>query len=504
MSDGPVSGGSGPTGFPLRAGQTPTPQRGIANPCYVRLVRTSTGDAFHPTTENKTQRCQVLADGFASASPKAAMWATWAVPWHLRTAFRILAMAVTKYWTSPTKEYQKKIKIIQDSDEPAINFPLILQPAREEVSKEAILQQARALGAQPNDKTLKSPIRQLLDANGGAIHFKGLPLKSAEDFSEFMFALAGSGPHAWTPHEHTGMEVLRRPQANNVLTANEGPPSHFIGWHNEYAVSPVHPHYLALYCKIAPASGGETSVCNSIALYDRLQKDAPGFLEGCAKKGLVYQIPHNAEQVGGIVGGNGLYKDSAFGPKAGETLPETEEGKRAMVEGKMLKLARQGGWHEGIDKSDEKLPVWQRRGFDWTWQDNGDLDVVHRVAGTRQHPTLNQPAIFNAMSTRYTNAVANDTFEPPFTFKKEDGTEGVSIPPHFAGLEKDEPIPREWLQKMDEWQHELESSIIWDSGDVLLVDNFAAQHARWAWEGDRKVMASFWDQPGVEGKPITA
>jgi hypothetical protein len=40
----------------------------------------------------------------------------------------------------------------------------------------------------------------------------------------------------------------------------------------------------------------------------------------------------------------------------------------------------------------------------------------------------------------------------------------------FAGLEKDEPIPREWLQKMDEWQHELESSIIWDAGDVLLVD----------------------------------
>lgn len=36
------------------------------------------------------------------------------------------------------------------------------------------------------------------------------------------------------------------------------------------------------------------------------------------------------------------------------------------------------------------------------------------------------------MSTRYTNAVANDTFEPPFTFKKDDGTEGISIPPHVG------------------------------------------------------------------------
>jgi hypothetical protein len=309
--------------------------------------------------------------------------------------FPIPIMAVKQYWASPTKEYQKSIQIIQGPDEPTINFPLILQPVLEEVSKEAILKEARALGAQPSDKTLKSPIRKLLDANGGAIHFKGLPLKTADEFSEFMFALAGSGPQAWKPHDHTGMEVLRRPQANNVLTANEGPPSHFIGWHNEYAVSPVHPHYLALFCKVPPAAGGETSVCNSIALYDRLKKDAPGFIEGCNKKGLVYQIPHNAEQVGGIVGGNGLYKDSAFGPKNGEKMPETEEGKRAMVERKIIDLAHQGGWNKDINKSDESLPVWQRRGFNWTWHDNGDLEVVHRVAGTRQHPVLNQPAIFN-------------------------------------------------------------------------------------------------------------
>lgn len=40
----------------------------------------------------------------------------------------------------------------------------------------------------------------------------------------------------------------------------------------------------------------------------------------------------------------------------------------------------------------------------------------------------------------------------------------------FAGLQEDEPIPREWMKKMDEWQHELEASITWDAGDVLLVD----------------------------------
>lgn len=160
-----------------------------------------------------------------------------------------------------------------------------------------------------------------------------------------------------------------------------GPPSHFIGWHNEYAVSPAHPTYLVLFCQTPPGSGGETSVVNTLALYNRLKKEVPGFIEGCGTKGLVYQIPHTLEQVGGIVGGNGLFKASAFGPKNGTKLPETEEGKRKYVEERIVELAKRGGWHEGIDKEDESLPVWQRRGFNWTWHENGDLEVVHRVAG---------------------------------------------------------------------------------------------------------------------------
>ncbi|KJX92286.1 hypothetical protein TI39_contig5877g00003 [Zymoseptoria brevis] len=312
----------------------------------------------------------------------------------------IMVAIKESYWAVLSKDYQKSLQIIRGSDEPVISFPLVLEPRISETSKDEVLKEARKLGARPDDIDLHSGIRKLLDTNGGAIHFKNLPLKSAEDFSDFMFALAGTGKYAWTPHEHVGMEVLRRPQAKNVLTANEGPPSHFIGWHNEYAVSPVHPHYLALYCNVKPGSGGETSVSNSNALYDRLKTEAPGFVEGCARKGLVYHIPHNAEQVGGIVGGNGLYKDSAFGPKAGEQLPETEEGRRAMVEAKILDLAQRGGWHKDIDTTNGEEPVWRRRGFEWTWRDNGDLDVIHRVSGCCEHPVTRRPGIFNVRIDR--------------------------------------------------------------------------------------------------------
>ncbi|KAF2753578.1 Clavaminate synthase-like protein [Pseudovirgaria hyperparasitica] len=410
-------------------------------------------------------------------------------------------MAVEEFWVVREEPYQNDMKIIDAPDQPSIKFPLVIAPSKQ-ATKDEILKEIAQLAAQPSDTSGHSKIRELLDANGGAINIKGLPLKDPEDFSEFLSALAGKGEGAWYPHVHVGMEVLRRPLAKNVMTTNEGPPSHFIGWHNEYAVSPVHPGYLILFCQIPPGRGGETNITSSVALYDRLKKSAPEFVEKCGTKGLVYHIPHTASQVGGIVGGNGLYKANAFGPSNGEDVSTwSEERKKKHVEERILDLAKRGGWSEEASK-DVSLPEWQRRGFDWTWEENGDLNVVHRVPGTRIHPTSKLPTIFNAMSTRYTNAKVNNTWEPPHTYKTKDGEEATAIPPYFAGIEKDEPIAAEWLAKMDEWQHKLGSDISWQAGDVLIIDNFAVQHARWAWEGDRKVHASFWDQAGFIGQQL--
>ncbi|KAG6004105.1 hypothetical protein E4U54_000588 [Claviceps lovelessii] len=314
-----------------------------------------------------------------------------------------------EYWVPVHENYQKTLQIVEGPDEPVIRFPLVLQPREQAKSKDEVLQEIARIAAQPTDTDEQSPLRKLLDANGGVVHFKGLPLNTPEDFSDFLVAMAGKGEHAWKPHVDVGMEVLRRPRAKHVLTTNEqndvlltqsarGPPSHFIGWHNEYAVSPVHPGYLILFCEVAPQHGGETSIVSSLALFDRLKKEVPAFVQGCASKGLVYQIPHTATQVGGIVGGNGLYKASAFGPTDGSLPPAAEEAKRKGVEARLVSLAERGGWHAGIDKSDESLPAWQRRGFDWTWQENGDLEVVHRVPGKKP----------NAIKLAYLTTLANE------------------------------------------------------------------------------------------------
>ncbi|KEQ62053.1 uncharacterized protein M437DRAFT_66508 [Aureobasidium melanogenum CBS 110374] len=71
------------------------------------------------------------------------------------------------------------------------------------------------------------------------------------------------------------------------------------------------------YCKVVLESESQTSVRDFIAMYNRLKKKTPGFPESCTKKGLVCRIAHNVEEVCGIVGRNGFYKNSAFGPKSG-------------------------------------------------------------------------------------------------------------------------------------------------------------------------------------------
>lgn len=134
----------------------------------------------------------------------------------------------TSFWHPVKTDYQVSFQITEGSDEPTIDFPLVLEPG-EKLNKEDIIQEVAKIAAQPSDMDERSTLRKLLDANGGVIHMKGLALKTADDFSDLLDGLAGQGKHAWVPHEHIGMEVLRRPQARNVLTTNEyGSPQKFL------------------------------------------------------------------------------------------------------------------------------------------------------------------------------------------------------------------------------------------------------------------------------------
>ena len=167
-------------------------------------------------------------------------------------------------------------------------------------------------------------------------------------------------------------------------------------WHNDFSASPHHPAYLVFFCLSPPETGGQTAITPSIALYDRLEKECPRFIEDNKTKGISYFVTHETKQVDGIVFGNGLYKDTAFGPLDDRDVNSmSEDEKRDLAEGRIKDLARIGGWYEGAE-DDWSLPVWQRRGFSWTWREDGSgLDLFQRVPGKDlETPILHFQLIF--------------------------------------------------------------------------------------------------------------
>ncbi|SJX66258.1 uncharacterized protein SRS1_10941 [Sporisorium reilianum f. sp. reilianum] len=420
-----------------------------------------------------------------------------------------------------TEPYQRRLKLVESNpDEPEITFPLILKPTRP-LTTTQLVEAVKPFAPVPSTTYQPSKLQQLMDAHGGAVHFKGLPIRDADDFSTFMHALAGTIPatddtageyNLWAHHVDKGLMVIRHAMAPNVATANEGPPHQSIGSHNEYGLSTHYPSVIAFCCLSAPTSGGQTPIVNSLALYDRLRSEVPAYIEKIRRRGLTFIIHHPVAKVNGSVQGNSLYNADSFGPTPDaevDLASLSEEQKRKLVEENILELAREGGWGDdsaaqaGGGEEGGKYGAWHERGFSWTWLPDGSINVFQRVPGLRIHPTLQKPAYFNNVGNRYAYSKEHDCLQPPhYSEEKRDYFPPPSFPLPLGqetqtadGVrQEDEAIPLDWLEQAHRWTQELQAHVEWQQGDVLVIDNLAVQHARTPWTGPRKLVASLWDQ----------
>ncbi|KAF2790237.1 hypothetical protein K505DRAFT_251638, partial [Melanomma pulvis-pyrius CBS 109.77] len=117
----------------------------------------------------------------------------------------------------------------------------------------------------------------------------------------------------------------------------------------------------------------------------------------------------------------------------------------------------------------------------------GDLRVWQHLPAVRNHAQTGQPAFFNNAVSRYLNAIDGGTLEPPHVNK-----DGRYQPPAFYG--DGGLIPKRYFESAVEIIKETRSLVSWKKGDVILLDNLAVQHAREPWTGERKLLASLWDE----------
>ena len=124
---------------------------------------------------------------------------------------------------------------------------------------------------------------QLLSQHG-AVLFRGFPIRSAIDFDSFVTEFGWEN----FPYEKSLSNAVRVNLTDRVFTANEAPSDVEIFLHHEMTQTPIFPTKIFFCCLKAADSNGQTPICRSDVLLERLEKAQPKFVRDCEEKGLKY------------------------------------------------------------------------------------------------------------------------------------------------------------------------------------------------------------------------
>ena len=267
----------------------------------------------------------------------------------------------------------------------------------------------------------------------GAILFRGLPVNSDSDFDS---VIRSFGLKNFTYAESLS-NAVRRNRTERVFTANEAPASVSIFLHHEMAQTPVYPSKLFFYCEQAAISGGATPLCRSDILLQELTKQAPEFVAACLKLGVRYSnVMPNIDDL-----------ESGQGRSWRSTLSTDD---KSAAEDKLRKL-----------------------GYQWEWLEQDSLRVTTAVLPAVRETDNGRQVFFNQLIAAFRG------------WKDTRNAAEKSI--RFGD---DSEISEEAMAKAIQIGDELSFDMPWQSGDVVLVDNFLVMHGRRPFEGQRRVLAS--------------
>lgn len=308
----------------------------------------------------------------------------------------------------------------------------------------------------------------------GAVLLRGLGDNSSEAFSEFVTAIeTGRGR---TPFEQIGLAGKRFEKAENVYTANEGPPRTRFYQHNEYARYSHFPSNIHFFAQKVPKHGGGGSpIANSNEFYSKVYEEIPEFIHELSKKKLTsIQVYPSKTKKSTVTKGNEFFWEDfdSFGKEIEES--DSFETKKRKAEIQIKRLTD-----------------------DFSWNEDGSVTVRQHVPAFRKHPITQLPVFFNGLNGRYGTSRDADALRPPYHGKNG----GVYLPSTY---DDGEVISFEYLEVVNRISREIEFLHKWQEGDLLLVDNYQVSHGREPWfEGDeRVVLVSMWDD--LEGSKPSA
>ncbi len=267
----------------------------------------------------------------------------------------------------------------------------------------------------------------------GTILFRGFGLKSPEDFDQFVSAFGEEN----FPYEESLSNAVRVVRTERVFSANEAPADVTIFLHHEMAQTPIFPQKLFFFCEIAAAEGGETPLCRSDLLLERLAEVAPQFVTDCEKKGLKYT----------------------------NVMPGDDDASSGM--GRSWRSTLRADARKAAESRLSQL------GYSWEWLDGDCLRATTPVLPAVREISPGRRSFFNQLIAA--SSGWKDT--------RNDPTKAIT---YGDG----QPLDREAVLLATELAREFSYNVDWQPGDVAMVDNRISMHARQPFIGTRKIWAS--------------
>jgi alpha-ketoglutarate-dependent taurine dioxygenase len=278
----------------------------------------------------------------------------------------------------------------------------------------------------------REELLRLVTKHGGVL-LRGFPAAAAEDFDALIAPLGLEN----FPYERSLSNAVRVVRTPRVFSANEAPPQVQIFFHHEMAQTPLFPKYIMFFCEIASEQGGATPLCRSDVLYERLATRAPEFVQKCRRLGLKYT----------------------------NVMPESDDAQSGMGR----------SWHKtlGVTTKEAAEKRLQDLMYSYEWLSNGCLKATTPPLPAIMDVNDRQATFFNQLIAAYCG----------WKDERNDPSEAIR---HGDGSKLDGDAVRIAMQLAEELSFDQQ----WQVGDMVILDNTVAMHARRPFVGTRKVLAS--------------
>jgi len=278
----------------------------------------------------------------------------------------------------------------------------------------------------------------------GGVLLRGFDVPSVDVFQKF----AASFGHPLLKYEFASTPRSAVDAAGaGIYTSTEYPAHQHIPLHNEQAYTREWPMKIWFHCVTASPEGGETPIADSRAIYRRM----PDALRERFAPGVLYVRNYGEFDV------------------PWQKVFNTEN--RAEVES-----------------------FCKRADIRWEWKDDGDLRTTQLCQAVERHPVTGEMVWFNQAHLFHVSNLQPEVRE---SLEELLGEDNLPRNTYFAdGSPISDAI-------FDEVRAVLDAETVsfrWESGDVLMLDNMLAAHARAPFKGPRKVVVAMAEPHGNLGK----